>query len=270
MDSSRQAPCAAPPLPAALATALDGHAWARSRVGESGCAVYRLHSRPGAPDLYLKHGQGTAADDLVDEMVRLRWLAGHIAVPEVTRFLASDHEAWLVTTALPGETAWQALMARPQDRPALVDAIADFLGRVHAIPVSACPFTSDHGHRLARARRRIDLGLVDADDFDAEREGWTAEQVWEAIQKLLPFPPDPVVTHGDFSLDNLLLVEGRVIGCIDVGRAGIADRYQDLAIMWNCLCAFGDDLAARFLARYGIATPDARRLDFHLLLDELF
>jgi aminoglycoside phosphotransferase len=81
-------------------------------------------------------------------------------------------------------------------------------------PVNTCPFTSDHAYRLTRARARIDAGLVEEDDFDEGREGWTAEQVWEAMQGLLPLAPDPVVTHGDFPLDNLLIWDGEVVGCI--------------------------------------------------------
>ncbi|GKX58080.1 hypothetical protein SOASR031_03950 [Leminorella grimontii] len=55
-------------------------------------------------------------------------------------------------------------------------------------------------------------------------------QVWKEMHTLLPFSPDPVVTHGDVSLDNLIFDKGILMGCIDVGRVGLADRYQDLAI----------------------------------------
>jgi aminoglycoside 3'-phosphotransferase-1 len=61
-----------------------------------------------------------------------------------------------------------------------------------------------------------------------------------------------------------------VVGCIDVGRGGIADRYQDLAILWNCLGEFDGELQARLFQRYGIAEPDRRKLAFHLMLDEMF
>ncbi|MFW8265181.1 phosphotransferase, partial [Klebsiella pneumoniae] len=83
---------------------------------------------------------------------------------------------------------------------------------------------------------------VDASDFDDERNGWPVEQVWKEMHKLLSVSPDSVVTHGDFSLDNLIFDEGKLIGCIDVGRVGIADRYQDLAILWNCLGEFSPSL----------------------------
>ncbi len=142
-------------------------------------------------------------------------------------------------TAVQGKTAYQLLQASPELRLAIVDGLAIFLRRIHAIPVSECPFTSNDGYRLSSARARIDAGVVEEDDFDEEREGWTAEQVWEAMQGLMPLSPDPVVTHGDFSLDNLLIRDGEVVGCIDVGQAGIAD-------------------------------PDQAKLKFYLMLDELF
>jgi len=117
---------------------------------------------------------------------------------------------------------------------------------------------------------RLDAGLVDVDDFDEEREGWSAEQVWDEMSALLPFAPDPVVTHGDISLDNILIADGGHVGCIDAGRAGIADRYQDLAIVWHGLAEFGRPLQERFFATYGIDQPDERKISFHLMLDEFF
>ncbi len=267
---NREEACAAVFVPASMSDAVAGYAWARDRVGQSGGAVYRLHGKPGAPDLYLKCGRNAVADTIGEEMARLRWLAGRLPVPVVEHFVCTATEAWLLTTAVPGKTAYQMLQANPGQGEAVVDALARFLQRLHAIPASACPFDSDHAYRLALARARIAAGLVDEDDFDDERAGWTTQQVWDALQALLPLAPDPVVTHGDYSLDNLLIVDGEVAGCIDVGRVGVADRYQDLAIAWNCFGEFGPALRERFLQQYGIAAPDRRKLQFHLMLDELF
>lgn len=91
-------------------------------------------------------------------------------------------------------------------------------------------------YRPPRARECIDAGLVEEEhDFDDERECWSAEQVWEAIQRLFPMPSDPVIAHGEFSPGNILMLDGEVVGCIDAGRVGIADRYQYHAILWHCL-----------------------------------
>lgn len=269
-DDEREQACAAAPIPTTMSTELEGYEWARDTVGEAGGTVYRLHGKDRAPDLFLKHGKDAIADDVTDEMTRLRWLARHIPVPAVVQFVRTPDQAWLLMTAVHGKTAYQVLESSPDARIAVVDALAAFLRRLHAIPVSECPFISDHPFRLSRARTRIDAGVVGVDDFDEEREGWTAEQVWGAMQGLLPLTPDPVVTHGDFSLDNLLILEGKVVGCIDVGRVGIADRYQDLAILWNCLGEFDRSLQERLFQQYGIPDPDQRKLQFHLMLDELF
>lgn len=269
-DDDREQPCGPAPVPATMADEVAGYRWARDAVGQSGGAVYRLHGKPGAPDLFLKHGEGTVADDVTDEMARLRWLAEYLTVPTIIQFVRIPDQAWLLMTALPGQTAYQVLTSRPDDRLAIVDALVAFLRRLHAIPVGECPFNSDHALRLSRARVRIEAGLVEVDEFDEERQGWTADQVWDAMQELLPLTPDPVVTHGDFSLDNLLIHDGQVIGCIDAGRVGIADRYQDLAILWNSLGEFGPALQDRLFEQYGIAEPDRRKLHFHLMLDELF
>lgn len=257
-------------MPVNISAELDGYKWARNSVGQSGGAVYRLHGKVGAPDLFLKYGKGLLADDISDEMVRLRWLGGHVPTPTVVHFVRTSREAWLLMTEVPEDAAYQIMKAYPDRRIEIVDAIAAFLHRIHAIPIGDCPFTSNHEHRLLRARARMDAKLVDEDDFDEDREGWTAEQIWDALQGMLPLAADPVVTHGDYSLDNLLIHDGEVAGCIDAGRVGIADRYQDLAIAWNCLGEFGAPLQERFLARYGVHELDRRKLEFHLMLDELF
>lgn len=72
------------------------------------------------------------------------------------------------------------------------------------------------------------------------------------------------------TLDNILIRGNEVTSCIDTGRAGLADKYQDLAILWDCLGEFSPVLQDRLFQTYGITTPYQRRLRFHLGLDELF
>jgi aminoglycoside 3'-phosphotransferase-1 len=258
-----------PQLPASLAARLAGATWTRNLVGQAGAHVYRVE-RDGAPDLYLKHGTGEAAGAVVDEMVRLRWLAG-AGVPALEHFECTLDDAWLVTRALPGRTAHEWITEQPARTAAIVRVLAHCLARWHALPAAACPFNADHALRLAHARARIDAGLVEADDFDADHAGWTPDDVWRATTSLLPLDADRVVTHGDFTLDNVLLdADGQVTGVLDLGRVGVADRYQDLAILWRDLGEFGAEPQRELFTAYGIAAPDERKLRFHLCLDEFF
>jgi aminoglycoside 3'-phosphotransferase-1 len=269
-QNKRECTSAAAIVPLDMSSATSGYKWARNLIGESGGFVYRLHGKTDAPDLYLKHGMDTVADDITDEMVRLGWLKSRMLAPHTEGFVRTERQAWLLMTALPGKTAYQVMTESPEACQSVVDILATFMRRLHSIPVDECPFNSKHDYRLALARKRIDSGLVDTDDFDDERETWTAEDVWNAMQSFLPLTPDLVVTHGDFSLDNFLISDRGEVGCIDVGRLGIADRYQDLAILWNCLEEFGKSLQSRFLQQYGCEHIDVEKLQFHLMLDELF
>lgn len=255
-------------VPAGLAKAVAGKSWFRDRVGESGCAVYRL-SQAVAEDLYLKTADAETLGDLVDEMVRLRWLSGHLPVPPLHGFGLEGDGGWMLTGRLPGRTAYQLLEADPAAATVLAASLARFLRRLHALPVERCPFNADHALRLSAAQDRMDAGLVDEDDFDDSRQGRSARQVWDEMLDGLPSHFDRVVTHGDFSLDNLFILDGEVVGCIDLGRVGVADPWQDLAILWHSLAEFGEAPAAAMLEAYGVAL-DPVRLDFHLRLDEFF
>lgn len=266
----RESACASLQLSSSLNAELEGYKWARDNIGQSGAAIYHLYDKAGAPELYLKQGKGSVADDITDEMARLIWLKKYIPLPCVKHFSRTDDEALLLTTAIPGKTAFQMLEEYPDASNEIVDALAAFLLQLHAIPVNSCPFNSNHQFRLTLAQTRMKNNLVDAEDFDDERNGWSVEQVWEKMHTLLPFSSIPVVTHGDFSLDNLIFCDGEIVGCIDVGRAGIADQYQDLAILWNCLGDFSSALQNRLFQQYGLPQPDEKKLQFHLMLDEFF
>lgn len=254
-------------LPAPLAAMVDGYARQRVPEGESGAAVYRL-TRPGRRPLYLKSGTGLVAADITAEMGRLAWFAGRLPVPGIVAFQRTGNRAWLLTEGLPGQSAEALLAESPATAPQTVTALARFLRHLHALPVDECPWTVEHPYRLAQAKLNMESGRVDEADFDDERRGWSARKVWDEMAHLQPKRFGRTVTHGDFSLANVFLLAGEVTGCIDVGRAGIADPYQDLAILWSNLSEFGGDLQALFLREYGITRPDRRKIQWHLCLDE--
>jgi aminoglycoside 3'-phosphotransferase-1 len=102
-----------PPLTRALAARLARRCWARNLVGEAGASVYRVHGN-AAPESYLKHGEGEAAAAIEDEMRQLRWVSSAgWPVPHVEHFERSAGQVWLLTSAVPGFTAWEWLTRRP-------------------------------------------------------------------------------------------------------------------------------------------------------------
>lgn len=258
------------PLPPGWADLLTDAAWRRDEAGQAGAIVHRLTMKDGSA-VYLKHGTGRVADDVTDEAVRLRWLAGRLPAPGLKLFACDADAAWLLSDALPGLTAEAWLEREPARLPVIVRSLAGFLRRLHALPTDECPFDAGYAVQLAAARRNVAAGAVDEDDFDAERRGWTAASVLARAERAVPETAARVVTHGDFSLGNVLLDEaGAVTGCIDVGRLGVADPHRDIAVLWGGLAAFGDAATALLTQELGVGTLDEERIRFHQLLDELF
>lgn len=256
------------PLPWAWQDALADARIERQSIGVSRADVARVR-RPGQADAFLKSEVIDAFSELGDEIVRLRWLqAQGQPAPTVIATAEEAGRRWLLMSALPGRDLASSPELPPQR---LVELLSDALRGLHAIPVAACPFDQRLASRLQAAQARVEAGLVDADDFDDERLGQSAQQVFAELRATRPNHEDLVVSHGDACLPNLLAAEARFSGFIDCGRLGVADRYQDLALAARSLVHnFGDTRwVAPLFRRYGVV-PDERRLAFYRLLDEFF
>jgi len=242
-------------LPPALAQALTDYTGQQISHGCSGAAVHRLTHPTQAP-LYLKIGPPDPNHSLAAEQARLVWLQDKLPVPRVLLFVQDEQLDYLLMSAIPGiDTSDQVYR---NDLPSMVRLLGEGMRRFHSVPIADCPFDETLPVTLARARARTAAGLIPA--------GLLAE-----LAAKRPRQEDLVLTHGDYCLPNILLHAGAVSGFIDLGRAGVADRYQDLALAVRSLARnFGEGWAPLLFAGYGLSTPDPTKLEFYRLLDECF
>jgi kanamycin kinase len=187
---------------------------------------------------FVKWNPRRTGVDLGLEHVRLEWLADRHPVPRVVAYGEEDEAQWMVTAAVPGDTAvgdvWRAR------RPEAIGAMATGLRAIHAIAV---------------------------DEFPAE---WTS-QVWvgRVPESLGPRPPidEPVLVHGDACAPNTLISrDGAWTGNVDFGDLAVGDRWADLAVAsmsldWN----FGEGHQDELYEAYGIE-PDAERIGYYRAL----
>jgi kanamycin kinase/aminoglycoside 3'-phosphotransferase-2 len=233
----------------------------------------------GPPRRYVKLvGDGddrvALTRQLLAEAEHAVWLGAQgFPAPQVLDSGSQDGVAWLVTAAMPGRTLadpWPLSM-----RGRLVDNLADMCAALHDIPVTACPFRRDLAVTIPAAADAVRDGAVDPGDFDDERAGRSPADLLEELFATRPGAEDLVVCHGDLCLPNVLADPdtGAITGLVDLGRLGVADRHQDLALTTRSLGPingqFGPGAADRFLRRYPIP-PDPGRLDYYRLLDEFF
>ena len=155
-----------------------------------------------------------------------------LPVPAVLQYHEWKGREYLLLTAVPGVDA--SVPRPPAQYDAMVTALASGLRALHATNISACPFDQSRRARIAAAEARVRAGIVREDDFDSEREGQSAAQVYAQLATSPPASEDRVFTHGDYCLPNVLLTDDaggfKISGFVDCGNAGIADPYQDLAL----------------------------------------
>lgn len=252
-------------LPPELSRVLPAARWEEVRVGESGAAVYRSTRFV----VKVVPSGVTAPATLFAEKERLRWFAGRVPVPAVVAYHRDATGEYLAMTRLPGIDLSHDDARVHAARNAKL--LARALRELHALPIRECPFDTSLRVALAEGRERVLAGLVDEDDFDDERAGRSAADVWRELVRTRPAHEDLVVTHGDACLPNVLVSGEFVEGFIDVGRAGIADRHVDLALAARSLTHnYGAAFADLFLDTYGRALVDEGKLAYYRLLDELF
>lgn len=199
----------------------------------------------------------------------MRWLGERVTTPAI--LWAGPCEAGY---ALVSETAAGTPVSHvPEDQAgAALIATIESLAALHALPSAGCPFDRCLAAKFALAESNVDAGLVDEDDFDDERAGWTAPQALAHARAIAPTSENLVLTHGDASLPNFIWAPDQPVTLLDLGRFGLADRYQDLAVFLRSAEYNHPHIDARALLRehYLLEEIDEAACDFYRLMDEFF
>lgn len=254
-------------LPAELKH-LAAYQWRAETIGQSASHVFQLVSLTGET-LFLKVAARSSYPALLGEAERLQWLEARLPVPAVFEFVQDERRSYLLMSALKGEDATR--LAHASDLPRLVDLLAEGLHTLHAVPTENCPFDHRLEAELARARQALLGGRVDEDDFDEVRLGRSAASLYEDLLHHRPSTEDLVFTHGDYSLPNIIVADGKVSGFVDLGAAGVGDRCRDLALAARSLhYNWGERWVSRLFKAYDSREADREKLSYFELLDEFF
>ncbi|HEY3890076.1 MAG TPA: APH(3') family aminoglycoside O-phosphotransferase [Caulobacteraceae bacterium] len=259
-------------LVAALCAAAD---WPRSprfeRFGHgmSGDLTVRLD---GASPAFAKIGDPTrriSLEMLAGEIAVLRWLDGRAGAPRLLWAGTVEGRPAMLAEALPG-TALHDL-APDRAETGLIAAVAA-LRVLHALPIGDCPLDQRLAVKLSEAWRRVEAGEVHRSEFDPDHTGRPAEDLWQAMLAERPAGEDLVFTHGDASLPNFIVADAGPAGIVDLGLAGIADRYQDFALLVRSGAHnFPEvDVRALLMAHYPLDALDEQKLNFYRTLDEFY
>ena len=257
------------PLPPTLVSRLNNYDWQPDKLGESGAHTFRLIG--GNEPLFLKIADPSLAASLQAEAVRMEWLNGRLPVPQLLHFERTDEGAYLLMTTIPGVNTTHFNHRSDGEKEIAIRLLAEGLQQLHNLPIDDCPFDHRLHRQLEKASQRMRCGLIDEADFDRERVGRKTADLYNELLSTRPSHEDIVFTHGDYCLPNVMVLDNHLSGFIDLGNAGIADPYQDLALCTRSLAYnFGSGWEDKFWSYYGLTSPDVAKLGFYRLLDEFF
>lgn len=154
--------------------------------------------------------------------------------------------------------------------------IAEFLSDLHSFPAGKARELGVPAGKWQNqwAELYADIQVKVFPFLDAKERKWTRELFEAFLNNERNFQFEPVLIHGDLSLDHILFdkEKGEIVGIVDFGDATIGDPAYD----FQCLLDFGEEFFLKVLSSYElkidptfaqrITTFYARRVPFHEIL----
>lgn len=209
-------------LPKTIQALLPTQAGEANRIGLSGAQVIMYEDCV----LKVQPDAGNAAN----EGVMLRYLRGRLPVPEVLAEEVQDGMRYLLMTRIRGRMLCDEAFL--DDQPLLARRMTEAAEMLWDVDTADCPCSYVLDDVLRKAEADIAAGRVTRDTANQpETYGTGGFASPEALLTWLKAnrPPETLVlTHGDFCLPNILADEKGIVGFLDLGQAGCADRWRDL------------------------------------------
>lgn len=238
-------------------------------VGESPCQVYSFIQ--GNDRFFLKmspliYAQTTFS--VLREARLVEWVSTYLNVPDLVLVAQSTEGEFMITRRVPGEPLYRRIdMKQP-----VVHLFGEALRQLRAVPIDNCPFNAGAALRLRELAYLIRNDLC-AEEYDLNQ--WpglglhTPQDLLAHLQATIP-AEELTFAHGDLGDSNIFVTADDELYFIDLGRAGLADRWMDVAFIHrNLRVEVSAEAAADFLNTLDEADKPAKRA-FYEQLDELF
>lgn len=266
---------------------------ATETVGKSKASLYMFDMPNSFDSMVLK--AETVSESSMREHKALIWLDGRVPVPKVVGHHVSNGMSYLLMSKVKGRMLCDPSILSNRRR--LLKSVVAALRTLWSVDVSSCPLDSGLDRDLEIAAYNVEHGLVafsldPSYEFDIPSGVVSATDLLRWLQGNRPKMDDGdrVFSHGDLCLPNVLVDCKGIAGFVDLGGAGWADRWRDIAI---CVRSLKDNLVGCYAKEYaasmgledgalpfgpfddkeffdvlGIA-PNEEKLRYYTLLDKL-
>lgn len=200
------------------------------------------------------------------EAAVMRWLADKLKVPKLAEYGQIDNNEYLIMSEIKGQHIDNFIKTPLQYITYLVKA----LKQLWSIDISDCEFSSRLDMRLQELDYLLNHNLADIDI-----KNWQNTTVFTKPEELYLWlcnnkPVEELAfSHGDIGA-NFFIVDGEIY-FYDLARCGVADKWVDIALCIRNIRDYypNSNYEKMFFEMLGI-TPDYKKIDYYILLDEMF
>lgn len=229
-------------------------------------------------DMVLKIEKCSEESD--NEHNMMAWLSDKLPVPKVIYSKKTEKANYLLMSKLKGKMSCEPEFLENPDL--LVKYLVDGLKLLWSVDIKDCPYNNSLDNKLRLAEFNVKNNLCDTENVEPETYG---ENGFSSPAELLEWlkanrPTEELVfSHGDYCLPNVFFDNGKISGFIDLGKSGIADKYQDIALCYRSLKSnlegrYGGNPNTEFnpekLFEQLEILPNWDKIRYYVLLDELF
>lgn len=255
-------------LPPSIARIVDGLPFQIDSIGRSESRVVMFE------DYVLK--VSSLSFDIENEWKNYRALKGKLPIAEILAHEVVDGRIFLLKKKLKGKMLCDDYY---MSRPTLLYSLAKkALEALWAVDIKGLDLQDSFATILAFGKGASAKGYLHFENADPSAvAGFSSyAEIFAYLEANKP-SGDPVLSHGDLCLTNIICEEDHLVGFIDTGLLGISERYHDLAILYR-------STKYNFSGIYGKAYPgfdeDAffrclgikkkpKLIRYYLLLDEV-
>lgn len=237
------------------------------KIGASPCKVYQFSK--GKERFFLKTSTPVYAPttySVLREARAIEWLTGRVKVPELVLLAENEYGEAMITRAVPA----RPLADRIHAGQPVTQLFQEALRQLQNLPIKDCPLHAGAAFRLKELEYLISKGLHEQ---EYELDQWPGvhdeQDLLMLLHATLP-EEDLVFAHGDLGDSNLFVDDKDQLYFLDLGRAGLADRWMDIAFAHRNLREdVSEKVADEFIKSLPYADVPAKR-EFFMQLDELF
>lgn len=239
--------------------------------GASGAGIFILKLEEDI--MYLKTKSNDQIYEIESERKAYDWLKNKLRVPKIEFFDSIYNYDMLCVSKLDGILFDD--LKDELDNEKFIDLYIRALKNMHSLDISSCKLENKIKKRLSDARKIMNIESEKVvctvyDYVNGVEKKINKINIYRHLMANIPSTEELVFTHGDYCFDNLIYNDG-VPAYIDLGRGGVADKYQDIALaVRNIHEEFGLVWVDYFIKNYGISDIDFRKVNYYILLDELF